>query len=104
VLHRHLECEGRLELDTALAIMIRGRELTAREPNMLEIATPITIVGDLHGQFYDMVAIDQRLTHNNICALIYFQLKMFEKGGDVASNRSIDYDTIEFRIESNIND
>lgn len=55
VLLKHLEAEGRVELDAALTIMIRGRELTAREPNMIEIATPITIVGDLHGQFYDMV-------------------------------------------------
>ena len=35
--------------------MIRGRELTLREPNMIEMGTPVTIVGDLHGQFYDMV-------------------------------------------------
>ncbi|CAF4564776.1 unnamed protein product, partial [Rotaria magnacalcarata] len=27
----------RLELDAALTIMIRGRELTAREPNLIEI-------------------------------------------------------------------
>ncbi len=51
---QHLEAEGRLELDAALAIMIRGRELTAREPNMLEIGTPVIIVGDIHGQFFDM--------------------------------------------------
>jgi serine/threonine-protein phosphatase 2B catalytic subunit len=49
-----LEAEGRLELDAALAIMIRGRELTTREPNMLEIGTPVIIVGDIHGQFFDM--------------------------------------------------
>ena len=54
VLLQHLEAEGRLELDAALAIMIRGRELTAREPNMLEIGTPVIIVGDIHGQFFDM--------------------------------------------------
>ena len=61
VLLQHLEAEGRLELDAALAIMIRGRELTSREPNMLEIGTPIIIVGDLHGQFYDMVSVSQSL-------------------------------------------
>ncbi len=55
MLLQHLEAEGRLELDAALTIMIRGRELTAREPNMLEIGTPVTIVGDIHGQFFDMV-------------------------------------------------
>jgi serine/threonine-protein phosphatase 2B catalytic subunit len=55
LLLQHLEAEGRLELDAALTIMIRGRELTAREPNMLEIGTPVTIVGDIHGQFFDMV-------------------------------------------------
>jgi serine/threonine-protein phosphatase 2B catalytic subunit len=57
LLLQHLEAEGRLELDAALTIMIRGRELTAREPNMIEISTPVTIVGDIHGQFFDMVFI-----------------------------------------------
>ena len=56
---KHLEAEGRVELDAALTIMIRGRELTSREANMIEIATPITIVGDLHGQFYDMVRVSR---------------------------------------------
>lgn len=55
LLVQHLEAEGRLELDAALTIMIRGRELTAREPNLIEIGTPVTIVGDIHGQFFDMV-------------------------------------------------
>ncbi|CAF3618056.1 unnamed protein product [Rotaria sp. Silwood1] len=84
LLLQHLEAEGRLELDAALTIMIRGRELTAREPNLLEIGTPVTIVGDIHGQFFDM-------------------LKMFEKGGDVASNRYLflgDYvDRGQFSVE-----
>jgi serine/threonine-protein phosphatase 2B catalytic subunit len=55
LLLEHLKSEGRLELDAALTIMIRAREITAQEPNMLEIGTPITIVGDIHGQFYDLV-------------------------------------------------
>ncbi|CAF3056381.1 unnamed protein product, partial [Rotaria sp. Silwood2] len=84
LLLQHLEGEGRLELDAALTIMIRGRELTAREPNLLEIGTPVTIVGDIHGQFFDM-------------------LKMFEKGGDVASTRYLflgDYvDRGQFSVE-----
>ena len=86
VLLKHLEAEGRVELDAALTIMIRGREITSREPNMVEIATPITIVGDLHGQFYDMVRRD-RTFRFEIDRCFRFQMKMFEKGGDVASNR-----------------
>jgi len=57
VLVRHLEAEGRVELDAALAIMIRGRELTMQEANMIEIETPVTIVGDIHGQFFDMACV-----------------------------------------------
>jgi serine/threonine-protein phosphatase 2B catalytic subunit len=65
LLLQHLEAEGRLELDAALTIMIRGREITVREPNMLDIETPVTIVGDLHGQFFDMVfTFIVFLTHN----------------------------------------
>jgi serine/threonine-protein phosphatase 2B catalytic subunit len=65
LLLQHLEAEGRLELDAALTIMIRGRELTAREPNMIDIETPVTIVGDIHGQFFDMVFISIYFLTNN---------------------------------------
>lgn len=89
ILLQHLEAEGRLELDAALAIVIRGRELTAREPNMLEIGTPVIIVGDIHGQFFDMVCPPP--SSLSVHSFLGFQLKMFEKGGDVASNRSVRY-------------
>lgn len=94
ILLQHLEAEGRLELDAALAIVIRGRELTSREPNMLEIGTPVIIVGDIHGQFFDMVCVhfSVDLLHSFVC----IQLKMFEKGGDVSTNRLVTYSLILF--------
>jgi serine/threonine-protein phosphatase 4 catalytic subunit len=33
------------------------KEILAAEPNVCQVATPVTIVGDVHGQFYDVLEI-----------------------------------------------
>jgi serine/threonine-protein phosphatase PP1 catalytic subunit len=52
-----------LERNTPVKIAIQelnwlctaGIEALKRDPNLLELTAPITIVGDLHGQFYDLL-------------------------------------------------
>jgi len=54
--------------EVAVRILAQGTELLRREPNLLELHTPLTVCGDVHGQYYDL-------------------LKLLEVGGDPADTR-----------------
>ncbi|KAG1079487.1 hypothetical protein G6F42_023741 [Rhizopus arrhizus] len=67
-LREHLRREGRLTDKQALQILNSTKNLLSKEPNLLRMPAPITICGDVHGQYYDL-------------------LKLFEVGGDPADTR-----------------
>lgn len=47
--------EGRLRRDQALYILDRATDLLSEEPNLLHIDAPVTVCGDIHGQYYDLL-------------------------------------------------
>lgn len=54
----HFLKEGRLECDAALGIIHEASQIFKREKNLIEsIEQPVVIVGDLHGQFYDLMKV-----------------------------------------------
>ncbi|KAJ1816559.1 3',5'-cyclic-nucleotide phosphodiesterase (PDEase) (3':5'-CNP) [Coemansia sp. RSA 2598] len=67
-LRNHFFREGRLREQDALAIIQQATALLREEPTLLTIESPVTICGDVHGQYYDL-------------------MKLFEVGGDPATTQ-----------------
>ena len=55
LLRNHLHNEGRLAKSTAMALLERVTEVLKKEPNVLRLEAPTQVVGDIHGQFYDLL-------------------------------------------------
>ncbi|KAJ6243904.1 serine/threonine-protein phosphatase 2b catalytic subunit 1-related [Anaeramoeba flamelloides] len=57
LLREHLRQEGKIEKKAILEICYQAQTIFRKEDNLLHVRSPIIIVGDLHGQFYDLLNI-----------------------------------------------
>ena len=55
LIRHHLAIEGRLDKPCLLELLKLFESQIKSEPNILKIQDPVTVVGDLHGQFYDLL-------------------------------------------------
>lgn len=67
-LRRHFQREGKLKIDDAIQIVQMARDIYRQEPNLLDLEAPLTVCGDIHGQYFDL-------------------MKLFEIGGAPATTR-----------------
>ncbi|KAG1870466.1 Metallo-dependent phosphatase-like protein [Suillus tomentosus] len=67
-LKNHFYREGRVTEDQAIWILEKATALLHAESNVLQVDAPITVCGDIHGQYYDL-------------------MKLFEVGGSPADTR-----------------
>ena len=47
--------EGPLAKSQVMKIISMGTEIFKNEPNLVKIPEPVVVVGDIHGQYYDLV-------------------------------------------------
>lgn len=56
-IREHFVNEGRLDILVVQKIIYSVDMVLRKEPNLLEISAPVRIIGDIHGQFYDLLKI-----------------------------------------------
>ncbi|KAF8552664.1 Metallo-dependent phosphatase [Imleria badia] len=52
---QHFFKEGKLTEKQALYILSKTTAILSREPNLVNVGSPVTICGDVHGQYYDLM-------------------------------------------------
>eukprot|EP01091_Cochliopodium_minus_P010556 TRINITY_DN2823_c0_g1_i1.p1 TRINITY_DN2823_c0_g1~~TRINITY_DN2823_c0_g1_i1.p1 ORF type:complete len:567 (-),score=164.44 TRINITY_DN2823_c0_g1_i1:7-1707(-) len=56
-LKKHLLNEGRLSDESIIQLFTSVKNVFQEEPNVLRLNAPINIMGDIHGQFFDLIAL-----------------------------------------------
>lgn len=55
MLRKHLLREGHINKEEISEIIHKAKDIFKKEPNVMRIKEPVIIVGDIHGQYYDMI-------------------------------------------------
>eukprot|EP01038_Epipyxis_sp_PR26KG_P004916 gene4916-6879_t len=56
--------QERIKLGEALDLILAAKAIMTREPNILKLEAPVIVVGDIHGQFFDLVNIFEEAKKN----------------------------------------
>ncbi|VDB96282.1 unnamed protein product [Peniophora sp. CBMAI 1063] len=56
-IREHFLREGRLREEHVMSILRQATDLLSSEANVLKVKSPVTVVGDIHGQYYDLMKI-----------------------------------------------
>lgn len=48
---------SRTSVKRYLSLLEKAKEILMEEPNMVHVRAPVTVCGDIHGQFYDLLEI-----------------------------------------------
>ncbi|EDR26452.1 serine/threonine protein phosphatase 2B catalytic subunit, putative [Entamoeba dispar SAW760] len=65
LLRQHLIRQGKLTQEAGIAIIKQARDIFKKEANLLIVHAPVVIIGDIHGQFYDMLNVMDMLGSPN---------------------------------------
>lgn len=57
LLKDHLQKEGRIKKEDLVKLVKDTNNIFKNEGNLLHLQDPLTVVGDIHGQFYDLIKI-----------------------------------------------
>ena len=55
IVKNHLQREGRFTLQAATTLIQKATEILSEEDTLLDLDTPLTVCGDIHGQFFDLI-------------------------------------------------
>lgn len=55
LMRKHLMIEGQIEKQCLIRILNDVKAIYRNEPNMIRVEEPVIIIGDIHGQFFDMI-------------------------------------------------
>ena len=53
---------GKISKECFIELCIQAVDVLGKEPNLLRLEGKVVIVGDIHGQFYDLVAMLRKLS------------------------------------------
>ena len=83
LLRQWLYRQGRLSDEAAIQLIRKAKAILEREPNLLVIYAPVVILGDIHGQFYDMLNVMDMLGNPN--KIVYLFLGDYVDRGDYST-------------------